>query len=66
MRGVKAKRLRKIARLKSEGLPERQLLATEHLVVSKGKAYKSIQAVNDMKSTRGIYLGLKRGHLALT
>jgi hypothetical protein len=69
MRAVKAKRLRQRARELSKGMPDRQLIvAREHkrkIIVGKN-SYDVInrEAVNDPKSTRGIYRALKKGTAA--
>lgn len=65
MRGKKAKMLRKMARNASTGLPERKLLGKDrsHTVIdakSVTRHFRRIQAINDPKSTRGIYRFLKR------
>jgi ribosomal protein L21E len=55
------KRLRGLARARSVGMPERRLLGRT-VTVNKGtqRAYQTLIAVNDPKSTRGIYLAFKR------
>lgn len=68
MRAVKCKRLRRLARNFSKGMPERELLAQKHpisVTLPNGERVTTVRwsAFNNPKTTRGIYLGLKRGHL---
>lgn len=58
MRGKKCKAARRLARQLSAGMIDRQWLAKEHLETR--KRAKSLQAVNNPRSTRGIYRQTKK------
>ena len=64
MRAKICKRLRQIARQNSNGMPERRLLAKTHrksyYVNGENKPYTVQHAVNDPKTTRGVYRMLKK------
>lgn len=72
MRAVKAKHLRRLARVFGRpDKPERGLKAVEHKIVISGKDGKpkhitKLSAVNNVMSWRGIYRTLKKNpHLAV-
>ena len=54
------KKLRGLARARSVGMPERRLLGIKRIVRIGERSYEQWQAVNDPKSTRGIYRTLKK------
>lgn len=57
MNAKKCKKLRKEARVLSIGLPERRLLGHKKI---KSKDFYRITVTNDLNTTRGMYLKLKR------
>lgn len=64
MNAKQCKKLRRLAWQVTVGAPEHRLLGKPVTVHTKdGRAYQKLIAVNDPKSTRGVYQGLKRGDL---
>ena len=64
MNAKTCKKLRRAAEAATTGKPTSKLLRKPVTVRAKdGRAYQKLIAVNDPNSTRGVYLGLKRGHL---
>lgn len=54
------KKLRGLARARSVGLPERRLIGVRIQAGPPGRRYTTVQAVNDPKSTRGLYRAFKK------
>ena len=54
------KKLRGLARARSVGMPERRILGLKRSITINKRQYERWQAMNDPKSTRGIYRTLKK------
>lgn len=66
MNGSKAKNLRRIARERTEGKPDRRLMVKQRAVTvgydpdGKPQQVGKVQVVNHPDTTRGVYLALKK------
>lgn len=66
MNAKTCKKLRRAAEAVTTGKPSRKLIGKPVTVRTKdGRSYQKLIAVNDPNTTRGVYLGLKHGHLSI-
>lgn len=58
------KKMRRVARRLTVGMPDRRLIGKRVECGPPTHRYVRVQAVNDPKTTRGVYRQIKKGHKA--